>query len=222
MSVTAIRKADGGDELAGLRRAVSDAQREKLAIDKAHASAERAEQQIRDAEQRLVAATALIEKERKRLADQMEDAATAGRQATAPGAMRAARLAAADAEDTLAAAKEALRSIQADLANMQTNAAAANRAVDAAVAETLKPVAIRLLSEARAHHLRFLTTSEALYVVGLLFNKLDGDEAIKQIDRVGSFSDEDMRVAAGVRQQWATAIGLLKTDPGTALPSLEE
>lgn len=213
MATAAIRKVDGGDEL---RRAVSDAQRVKLAIDEARPSIERAEQQIRDAEQRLVAATAVIEKERKHLADQMADAAAAGRQAPATGAMRAARLAAADAEDSLAAAKDALRSLRTGLSDLEIDAATADRVVDRVLAETLRPVALQLLQEVHdltAHRFR---KQAALSVLGKL---LDGSDTLaRAINRTAGINDDYARVAIATEQEWRAAVELLKKDPSAKLP----
>jgi hypothetical protein len=216
-TVTAIRK-DEGNERGALRHAVSAAAKARAAVAAHHAAIERAQEHVAEAVGNVAAASAAVNTARQDHAKQIASVITGGGSPTATGLIRAARAHERDAEDELAALKEALGSLQADLADLETDVSVAGRAVDAALAEMLKPVATRLLEEARAHHLRFLTTREALNVVGRSFNPWDGGELTKQIDRVGTFSEADVRVSIATRQQWLDAIEALKMDAGAPLP----
>jgi hypothetical protein len=119
-------------------------------------------------------------------------------------AIKQARVGEVETADDLETAKIALATLKVDLEDLEAAAARADKAVDAALAETLKPVALRLLDEVHTHHVRFLTTQAALSALGRSWNSWD--ELVKQIDRAGSASEADVRVSVASRKEWEFAI----------------
>jgi hypothetical protein len=104
-----------------------------------------------------------------------------------------------------------------DLTDAEADAAVAARAVDRALAETLGPVARRLLEEVRERHARFLMTQAALSAVG----SLCGDpwsETRKEIDRAGLFTDALARLSSATEKEWLDAIKALRENADAPLP----
>jgi chromosome segregation ATPase len=222
--VTALaKKTDSGDERAELKRAVADAHKARAAVDRQREAIERGKQLVQEAQAKLAAAGGAVVAAREKHAQHIAAAIAGGSSspASTPGAIRAARAVERDCEDDIEAAKTAAASLESDLVDMETDASAAGRAVDTAVAATLKPVVARLLDEARACHLRFLMMREALNAMGRTFNPWDGGDLTKLIDRVGTASEADVRVSIAVRKEWDAAIAALGVDASTELPTIE-
>jgi predicted nucleic acid-binding Zn-ribbon protein len=159
-TVTAIRKAEG-DERAELKRAVADAHKARGAVDRQREAIERGKQLVQEAQAKLAAARVNVTTAREGHAKHIAIAIAGGSSPSSTGAIRAARAVEQSCEDDIEAAQSAVASLESDLVDMETDASAAGRAVDTAVAATLKSVVARLLEDARACHLRFLTMREA-------------------------------------------------------------
>jgi hypothetical protein len=220
MSVTALKKID---ERAELRRAVTDAQEARAAVDRQRVSIERGTELVAEAVANLAAASAAVNTARETHAQHIASAITGGGSPTTTGLIPAARAHERDAEDELEALKSALSSLQAGLADMESDAAVAGRAVDAALAQALMPVARDLLVRTRDHYLKFMATDEALHAVTAVFNHWDGGtEIAQQANRAGSLTDADARTLGATKQQWKAALEALKRDADAPLPPIED
>jgi hypothetical protein len=217
MSVASLaRKDERPDERAELRRAIAAAQKARAAVDKHHDAVERAEGVVAEAVGTLAAASAAVNTARQDHAQHIATAITGGSSPTSTGLIRAARAHERDAEDDHVAAKEALRSLQADLADLESDAAVAGRAVDAALATMMLPVAHRLLEEVRTHHVRWLAAQAAVTALGGLWDSWT--EIHKRIDSTSSRSDADARFSIAARAEWETALKALRENADAPLP----
>jgi hypothetical protein len=88
--------------------------------------------------------------------------------ASSARAARQARAAETEAGDDVETARNALAQLTTDLAEVETDMQVASKAVDRVLAETLRPVALRLLEEVRGRRARFLTAQAALCTLGRL------------------------------------------------------
>jgi hypothetical protein len=217
-TVTAMRKdkVDGGDERGALRRAVSDAQRTKAAVDRQLSTIASAREHVREATENLVAARIGVDAAQKGHAHHIAVALSSGSAPSSTGLIRAARATERDCEDECEAAKSAVTALETELADLQADMQIASKAVDRALAETLRPLAVHLLEEVHAHRARFLASQAALTVLGRLWNPWD--ELAKQIDRTSSYNDPEGRVASAVGKEWESALKALRTDPDAPLP----
>jgi hypothetical protein len=186
-TVTAIRKADGGDQRAALKRAVADAQKARTAVERHRDAITRAEKLVQEAQAKFAVAGVAVGDARQEHARHIAAVISGGGLPSSTGAIRSARAHKRDAEDDLAASKDALNSLQADLGNLESDEHVAARVVDAALSTTVRPVALRLLEETRACHLQFLVMREALSTLSRSLDSLNDDaELVKQIARAGS------------------------------------
>ena len=220
MSVTplAARKNSDPPERAALREPIAVAAAARKKVSATEAAIERAEGLVQTNRVRLEAATKAVATAQAEDAKQLAAAIAVGGSSPAR-ATRQARAAEIEAGDDVENARRALATLRVDLEDIEREAARADKAVDSALAERLKPTALLLIEKARDHHARFVATSEALSAITRLFTAWDGGEITKQANRVAAFTDEDARMAAGVRQQWQAAIEALKVDADAELPN---
>jgi hypothetical protein len=218
MSVTALASKKA-DERAALRHAVVAAAKAQAAV-VAHCDAiEKARELVAEAEGKLRVAAKAVEAARQDSAQQIAAALVGGggSPANKPG-VRAARVAEQFCEDDVEAAKGAVATLAADLADLESDATRAAGVIDTALAEALRPLASRLLEDVRGHRLRFLRSQAALRMLGRLWNSWD--DIVKEIDRTSSINDADMRLAIVVEQEWQAALAALKVDADAPLPNL--
>jgi hypothetical protein len=150
MAVTVLAKkpAPPDDPRAALREAVAEAEKAREAVDRHRAAIGRAEEQVTAAEEKFTLATQAVEAARERHADALADAAGGGK-TPLPSVMRAARLAAADAEDELAAARLACDRLKSsDLERIEQESLEADNAVCCAANVFLTETVERELAQA--------------------------------------------------------------------------
>jgi hypothetical protein len=156
------------------------------------------------------AVTAAQREDAERLADSLIHGGTAPPQTV--GRAREEQLAAADA---LGAARSAITRLEADLKHVQYMAEGADKAVRAAIAEVLRPMAKRLTEEAAQFRAEYLKRQ---HVMDALAMRLDG---FTHIDF--SIQDAEHRaLCATVRQPWFDVIERLKRDASTELLTIED
>jgi hypothetical protein len=220
MTVTPLARRDAPtDERAALRHVVSAATTARAAAAAHRAAIERARELVAEAQTKLAAARANVAAAREGHAKHIAKTVVAGGEpASSTGAIRAARAVERDCEDDLEAAKSAVLALEGDLADLESDAAVAGKAIDKVLATTMEPIALRLIEEARAHHARFLTTQAALSALGSLWNSWD--EIYQQINRAGSFTDADARLSRASRQKWETALNSMRMAADSPLPDL--
>jgi hypothetical protein len=217
-AAVALRKDERPDERAELRRAIAAAKKARAAVDKQHDAIERAKELVAEAVGTLAAASAAVNTARQDHAQHIASVITGGGSPTSTGLIRAACAHERDAQDDLAASKAALSSLQADLADLESDAAVASRAVGRALATTLEPLCRRLVAETRAQYARFLETQAALSAVSALFDPWS--PVATEAGLAGLFSDALASQSSAVREQWKAALSALRSDPGHCLPEL--
>jgi hypothetical protein len=199
MTVTPLaRKAEHTDERAALRQAVLAAAHAKAAVAAHCAAIERARELVAEAQTKLAAARA------------------GGGSPSSAGVIRAARTAERDCEDDIEAAKSALLLLETGLADLESDAAVAGKAVEKVLAVTMEPVVCRLIEEARVQHAQFVMTQAALSALGSLWDSWD--PVSKQINRVGVFNDADARLSVASRQKWEAALNAMRENADAPLP----
>jgi hypothetical protein len=219
MSVTALASKKSSDERAALRAAVGVAAAVKADLAKRHASLEAASEHAARARERSRVATAAIAKAREEHVARVTRALEEGREPPRSTTVQDARGMETDALDELNAATAAVEAIAADVRDLEVDVEVAGRAVDAALAQTLIPVARDLLLRARDNHLKLLVSREALHAVTTVFNHWNGGAEITHAaNRVGSANDEDARAVAGIRQEWENAVAALRENADAPLP----
>jgi hypothetical protein len=169
MTVTALKK-EKADERAELRRAVADAQEARAAVDRQRVSIERARQHVIEAEANVAAASAAVNAARANHVNDIASTIADGGLPTSMGLVRTARSNKLDAQDELAALKQALLKLEADLVLLQADAAAASKTVDRVLRVLLEPIVRALMAEARAHRDSFLRAQVAMVEVAGLFD----------------------------------------------------
>jgi hypothetical protein len=218
MSIAAlVKKDERADPRAEVRRAIADAQRARAAVDRQHDAIERAANLAMVNRGKLTAATKAVATARAEDIRQLAQS-IAGGGTTSPRQAPAAEAAAREAQADVEAARAAHEQLEGELKDVELAAARAGKAVDAALAAMLEPLARRMLEAACSHRLRFLTAQAALSVLGRLWDPWT--EISKTIDRTAGSSDADTRVSIATRQQWVTAVEALKMDADAKLPSL--
>jgi hypothetical protein len=214
-TVTAISpRKDHPDSRAALRAAiaaVAEAKSEAIAIEGAIESAANLAMECRNRLQVATSRVAAAQREdAERLADSLIHGGTAPPQTV--GRAREEQLAASDA---LGAARSAITRLEADLKHVQYMAEGADKAVRAAIAEVLRPMAKRLTEEAAQFRAEYLKRQ---HVMDALAMRLDG---FTHIDF--SIQDAEHRaLCATVRQPWFDVIERLKRDASTELLTIED
>jgi hypothetical protein len=219
-AAVALRKDERIDERAELRRAIAAAQKARAAVDKQHDAIERAKELVAESVGALAAASTAVSTARQDHAQHIASVITGGGSPTSTGLIRAACAHERDAQDDLAASKDALSSLEADLADLESDAAVASRAVGRALATTLEPLCRRLAAETRAQYARFLATQAALSAVASLFDPWS--PVAKEAGLAGLFSDALASQSSAVRKQWESAIKALRESADAVLPPLED
>jgi hypothetical protein len=221
MTVAAVALRKTADERAELRRAVAGCASARAAIDRQREAIERAREHVAEAAGDHAAAVTALNAAQRDHAERIATAITGGASPTATGLIRAARAHERDAEDELAAARAALTKLEADLADFEAGTAAAGKAVDAALAEMMEPIAWRLVEEVRERRRRFLALQAALCSLGSLF--VSWSELRKQIDRTAMFGDaDDVRVSRAAAKEWQAALAALRLDADAEVPAIGE
>jgi DNA repair exonuclease SbcCD ATPase subunit len=159
---TAVRKDTGGDERAALREAQAQAETARKAVEERKAAIERAKQLIADAERRVIETNEALTSCREQQADMIAAGAIAGTPPTTSTALRAARLAEADAQDALMAAKAALVHVRDGLADLEHEAAFAMNSVLTEINVIVRPIVEQLLADGRKKKLQVLETQVIL------------------------------------------------------------
>jgi hypothetical protein len=217
MSVALAKKVD---ERAELRRAVADVREARIAGDKQREAIERAREHVTEAVATHAAAAAAVSTAQQDHAAHVASAITGGASPTATGLIRAARALARDSEDELAAVRAALTKLEADLADLEVDTAAAGRAVDAALAEMMEPIARDLVVEVLGRRRGFLRAQAALAAMGSLF--ISWSELRRKIDRTALFGDDDdVRVSRAAAQEWNTALKAMRENADAELPPID-
>jgi hypothetical protein len=163
------------------------------------------------------AAVAALSTAQQDHAAHVASAITGGSSPTATGLIRAARAHERDAEDELAAAKNALSSLEGDLVLAEADAAVAGKAVDRALAETLEPTLRRLMDEARAHRDSYLRAQVAMVQVAGLFDPWH--PLSKESSFVGLGSNADTHLMDESRAKWEDALKTLRENADAELPA---
>jgi hypothetical protein len=209
-TVTAMRKAEGGDERAALRAAIEDVKRIQAAVDAQHGAIERAQRLVWEARRRFEATGKAIAEARIKDAQQLAAALTSGEEAS-PQAAKQAKEAETEAGEALAMVRAAHRQLEADLKDSEHEAARAAKDVTAAIAVVLKPAAQKMIEEAQRLRVEYLKRQHAIDAMAM---SLDG---FKHLDF--SVRDDEYRaLCATVRQPWLDVIKALREDPDAALP----
>jgi hypothetical protein len=159
---------------------------------------------------KLEAASKAIAAARVEDVQQLAAAITSGGTAS-PQATRRARAAEAEAEDTIAMARAAYEQLESDLRDVEREAERMDKAVNVAVAEVLRPTALRMTEEAKHFRAEYLRRQHAIDAMAM---SLDG---FKHLDF--SVSEAEHRaLCSSVRQSWMDKIAALKTDADASLP----
>jgi chromosome segregation ATPase len=216
MSVTAPAPKKS-DERAALRSAVADLAKAKAAVIEHRAAIERAEEMVAMSKARHAAATAAVATAREQDAKALAAAISTGGSSSARAA-RQARAAETEAGDDVEMARNALAQLTTDLAEVETDMQVASKAVDRVLAETLRPVALRLLEEVRGHRARFLMAQAALCTLGRLWNSWD--DLVKEIGRTAGSSDADAQMSIASEREWEAALKAMRENADAALPDL--
>lgn len=238
-TITSIaRKAGGNGERSALAAAILKAQQAGAAVERLREAVDRAEEQVAASDQRLVEAAAAIGKAREQHAGALADAASTGKSPAANNALRAARLAQADAEDELEAAKMALTQLKkGGLGEVEQAAAEAETAVSVEVAKVLRPAGEELLERARKARAEFLACYQAALALTeddegeapLFANEFQGLKARDQrcaplVElRAGilklNLTVEDWTSAKAAAEPWLRARAALRFDADAGLPT---
>jgi hypothetical protein len=219
MSVTPLKK-EKTDDRAELRRAVADCVAARAAVDKHREAIERAREHVTEAAGNAAAADTALNAAQRDHAQRIATAIADGSSPTATGLIRAARAHERDAEDELAAAKDALARLEADLADLEVDAAAGGRAVDDALRDALEPMLRALIEATRAHHASYLRAQVAMTVVAGLRDPWD--PLRKEAGFIGLGSAADGRTMDASRREWESALAALRLDADAPLPTDDE
>jgi hypothetical protein len=219
MTVTALKK-EKVDERAALRAAVAEAQEARAAVAKQCDAIESARGHVAEAAGDHAAAVAAVDTAQRDHAERVATAIAGGASPTATGLIRAARAHERDAQDDLAASKDALRSLEADLHDLESDLHVAGKTVDKVLAATLEPLCRNLIAETRAQYARFLATQAALSAVSSLFDPWS--PVAKEAGLAGLFSDTLASQSSAVRKQWQAALAAMHFDASIDLPSIED
>jgi hypothetical protein len=219
-AAVALRKDERPDERAELRRAIAAAQKARAAVDKQHDAIERAKELVAEAVGALAAASTAVSTARQDHAQHIASVITGGGSPTSTGLIRAACAHERDAQDDLAASKDALSSLEADLADLESDVTVAGRTVGKALAEAMRRVTGSLIAEVRERHLSFLRARAALSAVASLFDPWS--EIAKEAGLAGLYGDALGQRANETGAKWQAALKALRENADAELPSLED
>jgi hypothetical protein len=213
MSVTALARKNPDPERVALREAIAVAAKARQAVSATEAAIERAKGLVQTNKAKFEAATAAIVTARDEDARQLAVAISAGG-ASAARAVKKARVDADEAADDLETAKIAVATLKVDLEDVQVEATRAGKAVAAAAAAVLAPIATRMTEEAGAYRARYLAR---MYAINALVESGLGKFEHLRFD----ISDaEDRQLRASVKQLWETALKALRENADAELPDL--
>jgi DNA repair exonuclease SbcCD ATPase subunit len=181
----ARKNHDRYDPRGDLRRAIAARDAAQAKAEQHREAIRRAQNMVREAEQKLTMAGEALERTRADHAEALAQAAATGEAPKPSGALLAARSALADSEDEAQAARSALDRLKADGDDLRASNPQLENAVLVAVAQVVAPVAARLLEEIRRKQSDLLTLQQ-------VFDALTSDETID----VPSFSSDVQRLNA--------------------------
>jgi chromosome segregation ATPase len=213
MTVTAIatpRKNDLGGRQS-LCEAIARAASAREEMDAIKEAIERAHALSMASRRKLEAAMKAISAAKASDAEALADALVQGANTTPLQTIRRAREEEIEAADAVAAARSAVARLESDLKDAEAAAMRADKAVRAAIAVVLKPVAERMTEEASALRAQYLTR---MFAIGAM-SDLGGVARL-----IFAISDAEHRqLSASVGRTWEAAIAALKTDSDALLPN---
>jgi hypothetical protein len=237
-TVTAIRKADGGDQRAALRAAVENAETMKATLAKREAALEQAVKFVAAAQTRLETATAAVGEAKAAHAERVARALADGLEPPT-ATLQVARDTETETRDELDAARAAVEQIKAQIADLVIETADAENAVLVQINALFASVVARKLADAKRLRVELLVLKSELS--GLLQDDSPprfADDLARYIaqkkrnaasplrDEVHHFlsidqplfDDEVWAKANAAQRAWKQARAALRSDPDVPLP----
>lgn len=222
---------------AALAQAIADKATAESALEQHREAIARAANLALDAEARLAAATAELEKARGQRVHALAHAA-AGRGATSKIPMREVRDAALDAQDEIDAARGAVDVLRTELAGLEDTVREAGNRVVAARNAVIAPIAAARIQQMREAETTLIANAAVLNE--LLAADKGGDrddwkgqsvrnkpldevrDEFRAFNRPGAMvgNDDDRKHARKLAAEWSAAVKSLEADPFAALPQV--
>jgi hypothetical protein len=222
MNVTSIRKGNerNGDPLReALAVAIKNAEKADSEYELHREAVQRAGRLVKEHKAKVEAAAIAIEEARESDVQDLAEAISSGGSSTAR-ALRKARIAETEAADDLELAQTAAKALWSDNTT-EREVERAGRAVDAAVASMLAPVAEELLAESRNLRERDWVIEQRLTVIrDALGYKHPLYAEIEKLWIKSPASEEVLQRSMAIQRDWRTAIEALKANADAALPEV--
>jgi hypothetical protein len=215
-TVTALttRKNPESPERGALRAAIARVAEVKSEVGAIEGAIEGATHLAMACRQKLEKATKAVTAAKAEDAERLAAALISGISAP-PQQVRRAREQEVEAADALGAARSAITRLEADLKHAQYMAEGADKAVRAAVAAIMAPLAEKMREEARDLRSKYLMR---MYATGAMVESgLDGVAPVLFDIR----EEEHRQFCAAVRRPWFDVIEALRRDADAALPAIE-